>query len=96
MYCCPFPSFLGCSGYWDGCFFATLNFHHAATAQFPTSSLLQLDPVEELLSQKGIEKPLSALNGILLVTNSPNNLETVGHMEMEHSLSRQRGLGGLS
>lgn len=40
-------------------------------AQFPTPPLLQLDPNEELLSQKNLAKPLSALYGSLLVTDSP-------------------------
>lgn len=52
-------------------FFRYAQLRHAGRAQFPTQPLLQLDLVEELLSQRDLEKPLSALYGTLLVTDSP-------------------------
>lgn len=52
-------------------FFRYAQLCHTVRAQFPTQPLLQLDPIMELLSQEDIEKPLSALYGTLLCTDSP-------------------------
>lgn len=52
-------------------FFRYLQLRHAARAQFPTRPLLHLDPVETVLSQEDLRKPLSVLYGTLLRTDSP-------------------------
>lgn len=51
-------------------YFRYAQLRHAARAQFSTQPLLQLDPVEELLSQEGLQKTLSALYGTLLIADS--------------------------
>lgn len=51
-------------------FFRYAQLRHAARAQIPTPSPFQLYPVEELMSQSGLEKPLSALYGTLLASDS--------------------------
>lgn len=52
-------------------YFRYAQLRHAARAQLPTPPLLQLDPVEDLLFCSELEKPLSALYGTLLTTDSP-------------------------
>lgn len=52
-------------------YFRYIQLRHAARAQFPSKPLLQLDLVEMVLSQDGLRKPLSALYGTLLKTDSP-------------------------
>lgn len=51
-------------------FFHYAQLRHAARAQFPTPPVLQLDPVENLLSCVDLKKPLLALYGILLPIDS--------------------------
>lgn len=42
-------------------YFRYLQLHHATRAQFPTPPRLTMDPIEELLAQEQLQKPLSAL-----------------------------------
>lgn len=44
---------------------------HAARAQFPGPIVLSMDPIEELLAQESLSKPLSSLYMSLLSLDSP-------------------------
>lgn len=54
-------------------YFPYVQLHHAARAQFPTQPLIQLDPVEELLSQEGLQNNSLHCIGLCLLL-SPQKL----------------------
>lgn len=54
-------------------FFHYIQLSHVAKAQFSTRPLLQMDPVEEPLSQGAPDQPVSALYRTLLITDSPKD-----------------------
>lgn len=52
-------------------YFHCLQLRHAARAQFPNPLSLTMDPIEELLDQVSLLKPLSALYLAFLSVDSP-------------------------
>lgn len=77
-------------------YFCYAQLRHAARAQFPEPPLLQLDPVEDLLSCSGLEKPLSALYGTLLTIDYPKMDKLLDMWKLDIStLDREDWLDGL-
>lgn len=76
-------------------FFRYSQLRHAARAQFPEPPLLQLDPIEDLLSRSGLEKPLSALYGTLLTTESPKMDKRWDRWKLDIPTLDKGGLGGV-